>query len=97
MLTSEAPFDANSPSELLRKIQKEKINLAPFSVFYNNGELVKDFISKCLEKDPKNRPSAKELCHHEWISIMQREDMIESENRYQMVHDLGIFKEATTF
>lgn len=38
-----------------------------------------------------------ELAHHEWITLMQREDESESENRYQMVHDLAVFKEATTF
>jgi len=36
----------------------------PADVFSNE---MRDFLSKCLQKDPKERASVKELCSHPWI------------------------------
>lgn len=35
------------------------------------SELCRDFISRCLDKDPRGRPQAAEAAHHRWMSTPQ--------------------------
>ena len=80
-----------------QKIVNEELKLEPFSKFSDEGELIKDFLSKCLQKDPKERMTASELINHKWIS----QNLIECEVPDDKQIDIGLslytFKRATTF
>ena len=52
-----APFPAFDPHEIVRSVQYKKI----FS------DEQKDFLIKCMQDDPKNRKTAKQLLEHPWI------------------------------
>jgi len=78
MLTGMPPFRGKEPTkmDMFRAIVNQKLNLKPFDRYYENGSLIKDFLSKCLEKNPDKRPSANELLNHAWIKTMVEEEHI---------------------
>jgi len=43
----------------------------PFKVPSFASDLCRDFISRCLEKDPRGRPQAAEAAHHRWMATPQ--------------------------
>lgn len=97
MLTSSPPYSGDSVSELKNNIKNSDLNLNGLSVFYKEGRLVKDFLRKCLQKNPKIRPSAQELLQHDWITKMHKEEIVSEEEKFNIVHNIGYFKKANDF
>ena len=97
MLTSEPPYDANSPDELLHKIKNEEPDMADFSAFHKKGELITNFIKRCLKKDPNERPTALELLGDEWITLMMRDTPLDCDQKIKVVSNIKHFKEANIF
>lgn len=71
--------------------------MTPLDRYYNNGELVKDFLNKCLCKDPAGRLSAFELMDHPWIKTMVVEEEMTKSEKAVFVQNLADFKDATLF
>ena len=63
MLIGKFPFFSEENYEIFQKIEKEEPNYYNLKV----SENAKDFLKKCLIKDPKLRPSAKECLSHKWL------------------------------
>ena len=98
LLTGEPPFSASTPDELVQKIQDGNINMRPFSHFYQKGSLIKDFILKCLEYNPKSRLTAAKLLGHDWITIMlKNEEGLTTEEHSKIIYNMFVFKNANIF
>ena len=64
MLTGYAPFNGRTRDKKFESICNRSLNFEKKGVkerlaaFHNGGALVKDFLSKCMEKKPEDRPTA---------------------------------------
>ena len=58
ILVGKAPFVGRSKFELFKKVCNQDLDLSAFSKFKNEGSDVKDFLQKCLAKDPEKRATA---------------------------------------
>ena len=63
MLVGENPFKITREEELI-KIVKDEIAI-PSYVFVNRE--ARDFLDKCLKKNPSDRVSIKELLNHDFL------------------------------
>ena len=66
MLTDKYPFDDKNGNELFYKIRKENYDIAPLEESECSEE-AKDFIQKCLKKNPLKRMSSIQGLEHPWI------------------------------
>ena len=68
LLTAELPFSGGSMRVTLERIMSNE-------VMYPNyvSPLARDFMSRCLQSNPRARPTVDELRQHRWIC--QRYDM----------------------
>ena len=80
-------------------ILNHPLNLKPLDRYYAKGDtiLIKDFLEKCLNKNPAKRPSANELLNHPWIKIMVEEESIDASEQVLAVQNLAAYKDATLF
>ena len=67
MLTGIYPFDIKEGEDLFEKIKNDKYDLKPLNKAKVSDE-AKDFIQKCLTKDPSKRMNSSEALEHEWIT-----------------------------
>ena len=63
MLSGKFPFFSGQNHEIFQKIEKDEPKYSELKV----SESAIDFLKKCLTKDPKLRPSAKECLYHKWL------------------------------
>ena len=72
ILTGMPPFKGKTATKkaMYDAIVNNPLDLKPLSRYYQNGALIKDFIAKCLDKNPDNRWSARALLQHAWIKTM---------------------------
>ena len=59
---------------MYNSIVNDELDLKPFDRFYKDGELIKDFLKKCLDKKSENRWTANELLDHPWIQVMVQKE-----------------------
>jgi serine/threonine-protein kinase 24/25/MST4 len=82
----EPPYSDIHPMKVLFLIPK---NPAP-TLDGNFSPLFKDFIEKCLQKEPRERPSARELLKHPFVKkakkTMYLTELIEKLERWQLRH-----------
>ncbi|KAK4500040.1 hypothetical protein PRZ48_008226 [Zasmidium cellare] len=82
----EPPYSDIHPMKVLFLIPK---NPAPI-LEGNFSKDFKDFVFKCLRKEPRERPSARELLKHPWIRRAKRTayltELIERHERWQATH-----------
>lgn len=82
----EPPYSDIHPMKVLFLIPK---NPAPI-LEGNFSREFKDFVLRCLRKEPKERPSARELLKHPWIRRAKRTayltELIERHERWQATH-----------
>jgi len=63
MLSGKFPFFAEDNFSVFKKIEKDDPNLSELKI----SENALNFLKKCLTKNPKLRPSAKECLFHKWL------------------------------
>ena len=63
MLSGKFPYNAEDNYEIFQKIENEEPNY--FELIVSENAI--DFMKKCLIKNPKLRPSAKECLQHPWL------------------------------
>ncbi|CAK3843079.1 Serine threonine- kinase svkA [Lecanosticta acicola] len=82
----EPPYSDIHPMKVLFLIPK---NPAPI-VEGNFSKEFKDFVHRCLKKEPRERPSARDLLKHPWIRRAKRTayltELIERHERWQATH-----------
>jgi serine/threonine-protein kinase 24/25/MST4 len=82
----EPPYSDIHPMKVLFLIPK---NPAPV-LEGNFSKEFKDFVFRCLRKEPKERPSARELLKHPWVRKAKRTayltELIERHERWQATH-----------
>ncbi|KAK4615665.1 Serine/threonine-protein kinase svkA [Fulvia fulva] len=82
----EPPYSDIHPMKVLFLIPK---NPAPL-LEGNFSKDFKDFVFRCLRKEPRERPSARELLKHPWIRRAKRNayltELIERHERWQATH-----------
>ena len=83
----EPPYSDIHPMKVLFLIPK---NPAPVLDGNSFSKDFKDFVHRCLRKEPKERPSARELLRHPWIKQAKKTayltELIERLERWQMTH-----------
>merc|ERR1711971_1128970 len=67
MAVGKPPYANEPPLKVLLKVPKMDPPTLPEEVEDEYSDAFKDFIATCLVKNPKQRPSAKELLEHPWI------------------------------
>lgn len=82
----EPPYSDIHPMKVLFLIPK---NPAPV-LEGNFSKEFKDFVYRCLQKEPQKRPSARELLRHPWVRKAKRTayltELIERHERWQATH-----------
>ncbi|KAF2863592.1 Pkinase-domain-containing protein [Piedraia hortae CBS 480.64] len=82
----EPPYSDIHPMKVLFLIPK---NPAPV-LEGNFSREFKDFVHRCLQKEPRERPSARELLRHPWVKKAKRTayltELIERYERWQATH-----------
>lgn len=85
----EPPYSDIHPMKVLFLIPKHQ----PPKLEGNFSDLFKDFVAACVKRDPRERPSAKELLKHPFIRKAKRTvyltELIEKYERWQARHGTG--------
>ena len=88
------------PDELLQydnenEIARQTIN-EPAPFIENKWNIIsneaKDFVSKCLEKDPKNRMDINEVINHKWLKKYITDEQKNKENKLERLSSFEILK-----
>ena len=60
MLTGKTPFGgkAHTKADMYNAILNNPLDLQPLDRYFKNGQLLKNFVSQCINKDPAKRPTA---------------------------------------
>ncbi|TIA89684.1 hypothetical protein E3P99_01945 [Wallemia hederae] len=84
LATGTPPYADLHPMKVLFLIPKN----SPPTLDGNYSKLFKEFVSLCLQRDPKMRPSARELLKHKFIKNAKKTnnlvELIERSDRYKM-------------
>ncbi|GAM43072.1 hypothetical protein TCE0_044f17590 [Talaromyces pinophilus] len=89
LATGQPPYSDIHPMKVLFLIPKNN----PPTLQGNFSKLFKDFVGLCLRRDPRERPSAKELLRHPFLKKAKRTtyltELIERHERWQAIHGRG--------
>ena len=99
MLTGMPPFRSKTGSkqDMYDAIVNQPLNLKPLDRYYQNGTLIKNFIKKCLNRNPSARHSASVLMNDPWIKAMVEEDRVEHKEQVCVGINMAYFRDATLF
>ena len=62
------------------------------SRYWDEGRLAKDFVMRCLDKNPERRWSAKQLLEHEWFKTMVQDASKDVKEEYLVNTGLELYK-----
>lgn len=89
LATGQPPYSDIHPMKVLFLIPKNN----PPTLQGNFSKAFKDFVALCLRRDPRERPSAKELLRHPFLKKAKRTtyltELIERHERWQAIHGRG--------
>ncbi|QKX62466.1 uncharacterized protein TRUGW13939_09627 [Talaromyces rugulosus] len=89
LATGQPPYSDIHPMKVLFLIPKNN----PPMLQGNFSKAFKEFISLCLRRDPRERPTAKELLRHPFLKKAKRTtyltELIERHERWQAIHGRG--------
>ncbi|OKL61608.1 hypothetical protein UA08_03893 [Talaromyces atroroseus] len=89
LATGQPPYSDIHPMKVLFLIPKNN----PPVLQGNFSKAFKDFVALCLRRDPRERPSAKELLRHPFLKKAKRTtyltELIERHERWQAIHGRG--------
>ena len=87
------------PKQLVKKIVEKEVymNLFENEAYRENGELVKNFIRRCLEKDPEARASAEDLLDDRWITENTENESMDEQQLIDIGWNLYTYKKLTMF
>jgi serine/threonine-protein kinase 24/25/MST4 len=89
LATGQPPYSDIHPMKVLFLIPKNN----PPMLQGNFSKAFKEFISLCLRRDPRERPTAKELLRHPFLRKAKRTtyltELIERHERWQAIHGRG--------
>ena len=93
IIASWIPFD--NPDDNENEIARQTIN-EPAPFIENKWNIIsneaKDFVSKCLEKDPKNRMDINEVINHKWLKKYITDEQKNKENKLERLSSFEILK-----
>eukprot|EP01068_Selenidium_serpulae_P009996 Selendium_serpulae@DN5367_c0_g1_i2.p1 len=77
MLTGHLPFSAKTPEAYAHLVKNCDISF-PHELFKGASPASIDLLNKCLQRDPRSRPSAMEILTHRWLQDDRRHWMFEN-------------------
>ena len=93
LLVGKLPFDDTDDNE--NEIARQTINDPP-PFIEDKWNIIspeaKDFVSKCLEKDPKDRMNIKEILKHKWLKKYISTEQKNKENKLERLSSFEILK-----
>ena len=95
IFTGRPPFKHTDLKKLTQQISQKELDLDEFSEYYQNGEQIKDFLTKCLAKNPHDRMTAAELLEHPWIKTMVIEEPVDECQKVKIALNLYTFKRSS--
>ena len=93
LLVGKLPFDDSNDDE--NEIARQTINDPPPFIeekWNNISNEAKDFVGKCLEKDPKNRINITEILNHKWLKKYISDKEKYKENKLERLPSFEILK-----
>ncbi|KAG2732254.1 hypothetical protein G9P44_004671 [Scheffersomyces stipitis] len=92
LVTGSPPLAQYDPMKILFDIPKKR---PPVLVGINFSDNIKDFVKYCLIKDPKARPRAKDLLHHQFVSRLTGRNSSVKAMLVKMIRDKNMQSLAT--
>ena len=93
LVEGEPPNGEIKPLEVMEKIGKTPPKVEEIIKINEHSEYFVDFVKKCLEVNPKNRPSAKELLEHPFIKQLAKEKEYIGELISEHIEDIERYRE----
>ena len=93
LLVGRLPFDDADDDE--NEIARQTINESPPFIeekWNNISNEAKDFVNKCLEKDPEKRINISEILNHKWLKKYISEEQKNKENKLERLSSFEILK-----
>lgn len=92
LLTGKAPFDGKDRDETYHQIRYGRIDWDCLSQYHDEGKHVKDFISRCLDRNANKRWSAAELLEHSWLTKLVENNEVQDEELIDTCLNIYTFK-----
>lgn len=70
LLTSHLPFNGRTQSQMFQKIKSGEFHESPLNSYKISSE-GRDFLTCCLQVDPRNRITAEDALKHPWLSEVE--------------------------
>lgn len=78
LLSGKTPFDGKNIKKINQNIIYKELTF-PDKQWANISDNAKDFITQCLDRDQKTRPSIEHLFDHPWICEIQQEESVDEQ------------------
>lgn len=84
LLTSHLPFNGKTQTQMFAKIKSGEYHESPLNSYKISAE-GRDFLSRCLQVDPRNRLVAEEAMKHPWLADVEPYPSQESQQSQKVV------------
>ena len=91
------PFDCKTDQEIELAIQKSQPNFGSKAIKQHLSKEAVDFMTKCLSKNPTQRPSACDLLKHRWLSSNIKEKELNPQVAEQFIRNMNAFSKQNIF
>ena len=97
ILTNKCPFDGRSRDHIFESICTDTLKIYPLKKYHNQGELVIDFMQRCLDRNPRTRWSAAMLLEHPWLKTLAVTEQVDDEVFVETALNIYTFKQSSLF